>query len=478
MAIPQLPRNLAQLFQEHRQLIHLIIPTYNQLDAFLACITSIIATTPEDAYFITWLDDGSETLTDEFIEDIIGLAPRNIQYETFQHTGNLTYLWNYGLNMGHEFLDEDEEHYAALVNSDVIFSKDWYKPLIKAAEQYDLVAPITNASGSYDQQRITTYNPQYSPNDDLREINRVATELTTTHAGQTVEGRIGGYFLFAKWENWLKHTFNENHFFDPQYTLVGNEDEFQTRLLANGGTIATCLDSFIFHYRSLSRDLSTISPVLLDGMYRPSIEDAKLAYFNCVTTDHYDTPEATTKWDRVTPYFFETDTVREQRLIKIKASSRFAQDYEYSLWCDGNITPLINPLELARKYLTQSDIAFFPHPARCCLYQEARAVIELELDEKERVNEQMERYRTEGMPFAFGLPETGVILRRHTAAVQEFETIWSQEVERGSHRDQLSVSYALWKTGMKAFWLPDNIRTTKHFRRKNHGRLRLHIVWG
>lgn len=456
-------------------MIHIIIPTYNQLDAFLSCITSIIATTPEDAYFITWLDDGSETLTDEFIEDVISLAPCNIQYEIFQHTSNLTHLWNYGLNMGYEFLDEP--HYAALVNSDVIFSKGWYKPLIKAAEKYDLVAPITNASGSYDQQRITTYIPKYSPSDDLREINRVATELTTTHADKVVEGRIGGYFLFAKWENWRKHAFNEDYFFDSQYTLVGNEDEFQTRVLTNGGTIVTCLDSFIFHYRSLSRDLSTIHPNLLDGMYRPSIDDAKLALFTSVTKDNYDTPEPFPIWNRVTPIINEVDTIKEQRLKKIQ-SWRFVQDYEYSLWCDGNITPLCNPFDLVRKYLSHADIAMFPHPSRCCVFQEARAVIELGLDEKNRVNEQMKRYHKDGMPFAFGLPETGIILRRHTSELQAFEEIWATEVVRGSHRDQLSVSYALWKTGIKVQWLPDNLRQTTHFKRKNHGKLRLHIVWG
>ena len=460
-------------------MIHIIIPTYNQLDVFLSCITSIIATTPDDAYFITWLDDGSETLTDEFIEDVISLAPRNIQYDTFQHTSNLTHLWNYGLNMGFEFLDTNEAHYdyAAIVNSDVIFSKNWYKPLIKAAEKYDLVAPITNASGSYDQQRITTYLPKYSPNDDLREINRVATELATTHADQTVEGRIGGYFLFAKWSNWLKHAYDENHFFDPQYTLVGNEDEFQTRLTANGGTIATCLDSFIFHYRSLSRDLTTISHNLLDGMYRPSIDQAKLVLFTGVTKDHYDIPEPCPTWNRVTPITYEVDTIKEQRLKKIQ-SWRFVQDYEYSLWCDGNITPICNPFDLVRKYLSNADIAMFPHPIRCCVYQEARAVIQLELDSKERVNEQMERYHKEGMPFAFCLPETGVILRRHTPELREFEEIWGQEVVRGSHRDQLSVSYALWKTGIKVQWLPDNLQETAYFRRKNHEKLRLHIVWG
>lgn len=464
-------------------MIHLIIPTYGQLDTFRTCVQSIIDTTPPNDWFLTWLDDGSPEINDDFIDEIVSLCPNNIQYETFNHTGDLTMLWNYGLAQSQEFIDcefEDEnpEAYVAIVNSDVIFTPNWYAPLIKAANHYDLVAPITNASGSYDQQRVTTYLPDYVPSDLNKHTAATADTISQQFSGQTVEGRIGGFFLFARWDKWCKHAYNYNHFFDPAYKLLGNEDEYQTRLLANGGTIATCLDSFIFHYRSLSRDLNTINPNLLEGMYRSDDANAHAVQFTCVTTDNYDTPDAFHEWDRTTPEYFHADTVKQQRLIKIQACHRYEKKYEYSLWVDGNITPLVNPFELIRKYLNNTDIAFFPHPSRCCVYQEARAVNELGLDESERVNEQVNRYLAEGMPVAFGLPETGVILRRHTPLVREFEDIWALEVMNGSHRDQLSVSYALWKTGLQVTWMPETVKTSPQFASKKHGKLRLHLIWG
>jgi GT2 family glycosyltransferase len=465
-------------------MIHIIIPTYGQLDTFRACIYSLLDTTPADQFFVTWLDDGSPDLTEEFIDEIISLAPNNIQYETFNHTGDLTMLWNYGLAQSQEFIDcefedgENPDAYVAIVNSDILFTPNWYIPLIKAAQQYDLVAPITNASGSYDQQRVTTYLPDYVLSDRDQDTHATAKTVSEQFAGQTVEGRIGGYFLFARWDKWCKHAYNYNHFFDPSFKLVGNEDEYQTRLLANGGTIATCLDSFIFHYRSLSRDLNTINPNLLTGMYRSEFQQAKIAYYTCVTTDNYDTPEPLPDYPQITPHYYHVDTVKKQRLMKIQACSQFKYDYEYSIWCDGNITPIGNPAPLLQRFLNGVDIAFFPHPSRVCVYQEARAVKAMKLDENECVNEQMGRYTKEGMPVAFGLPETGVILRRHTPAVQAFEELWAAELMRGSHRDQLSVSYALWKTGLIAMWLPENLRKTPYFQLRNHAKLRLPIIWG
>lgn len=123
-------------------------------------------------------------------------------------------------------------------------------------------------------------------------------------------------------------------------------------------------------------------------------------------------------------------------------------DSEYSIWIDGNMSLLKPAQELIDKYLNGFDIAVFKHPTRNCLYQEAIECAKRGYDDPEVIIEQVKSYEDEGFPKEYGLSENGMILRRHTKKVEEFNNAWLSEYLRFSTRDQLSFMYCADKVGI------------------------------
>ncbi len=141
---------------------------------------------------------------------------------------------------------------------------------------------------------------------------------------------------------------------------------------------------------------------------------------------------------------------RASRYYKANAHRAFP-DAEFSLWIDASIA-IVAPMSLARLaeiFLADCDICVFGHHARRSIAEEAAACKTLGLDDAATIDRQLERYRLQGMPPAMGLAELPVILRRHTAAVRDFNEAWWAEIVSGSHRDQLSFDYNSWKSGIR-----------------------------
>jgi hypothetical protein len=119
-------------------------------------------------------------------------------------------------------------------------------------------------------------------------------------------------------------------------------------------------------------------------------------------------------------------------------------------------------------YLADSDLAVFQHRLRTCVYQEAGVCLQRNLDDRERIWQQICRYTREGYPANAGLAECSVILRRHTAAVRAFNEEWWSEISRGSRRDQLSFDYTARKLGLRYGLFPGTLADTHLFHRHRH----------
>lgn len=154
--------------------------------------------------------------------------------------------------------------------------------------------------------------------------------------------------------------------------------------------------------------------------------------------------------ERIDPLF--KDPTRDARRYKILAHQFL--ECRYSLWIDGSIILITSMPEMVEQYLQKTDIAVFKHRGRDCLYEEAEMVKNVKYDSPEVVDKHMQRYRMDKYPEQNGLHETGVILRRHTKAVEDFNNLWWSEVSTGSRRDQLSFDYCLWKSGLKVTEFP------------------------
>lgn len=128
-------------------------------------------------------------------------------------------------------------------------------------------------------------------------------------------------------------------------------------------------------------------------------------------------------------------------------------DAPASIWIDAAYR--VTSGQFAAEALALADpIAQFEHPWRDDLYAEAAEIARLGMDSDGTAAWQVERYRQAGHPEGWGLWASGVIARKHTAAVKRMGAMWAKEVEAGSSRDQVSQPYVLRKTRLRPASLP------------------------
>jgi hypothetical protein len=145
-------------------------------------------------------------------------------------------------------------------------------------------------------------------------------------------------------------------------------------------------------------------------------------------------------WTTLSPYEKFRDDRRNSRVQKIMP--HLFLDCEYSIYMDANFTLNVPAQELIDRFLKDKDVAVFKHPSRDCVYDEAQACMVLRKDTPEALTEQMKYYAKQGIPPNDGLCECGVIIRRHTKRVEEWNEKWWAQYCRFSKRDQVSFPLA------------------------------------
>jgi hypothetical protein len=133
----------------------------------------------------------------------------------------------------------------------------------------------------------------------------------------------------------------------------------------------------------------------------------------------------------------------------------------YSVWIDGSVAVFRPVVESVNRYLASADIALQKHDERDCLYDEADLIARLHRDKRDLVNGQIARYRKVHFPEHYGLAATWVIARRHSPSCREFCNNWWEEIEKGSHRDQLSFDFVRWTSDVSVEWL-DKAEVLRH----------------
>jgi len=90
-----------------------------------------------------------------------------------------------------------------------------------------------------------------------------------------------------------------------------------------------------------------------------------------------------------------------------------------------------------------NNIAFKRHPIRTCYVDEGEACKRLNKAEKSLIERQINEYISCGLPTKSGMVETGIILRKYNNDVVGFCEAWQSEIDKHTHRDQLSIMKAL-----------------------------------
>lgn len=195
-----------------------------------------------------------------------------------------------------------------------------------------------------------------------------------------------------------------------------------------------------------------------DTLIDPGVVENGVDYI-CFTDD----PDIESEvWDTRVQRPMENPALANRR-VKILAHE-YLNEYDMSVYIDGNIQIRDELLPLINDYLSDSSFAVYKHPERNSLYDEADACIALNKAEKENVIEQMEHYRQQGFADELDLAANRVLFRRHNdPEIKDLMWSWWREVSEHASRDQLSLMFVLWQHDIGHKLIPHPIRSAPQF---------------
>lgn len=157
--------------------------------------------------------------------------------------------------------------------------------------------------------------------------------------------------------------------------------------------------------------------------------------------------------------------VKQQRCIKINPH-KYLPEYNLSIWVDANVSLKKDVNKYIEDNCQDGCVFIGKHPTRDCIYEEQKSVILMKKDTHKNTDEQINRYKKEGFPKHYGLVQSCIVIRRHNdEGCKRLMNCWWKELEKGSHRDQLSFDYARWKNqDVKFKMLDKNIFGCEYFR--------------
>ena len=208
-----------------------------------------------------------------------------------------------------------------------------------------------------------------------------------------------------------------------------------------------------------------------EGGYKvPNLEKKKIAVYTCIAGGYDDViePEVISnecdyylisdnrpenlnvfQWldiNKVVPDWVE-DSRRQNRYCKIKVEKIFSE-YQFSIYIDGNVK-IVHDISNYIDRIGKSGFATHLHAYNNCLYVEAIKVIAAKVEDERIVKAQVKQYRKEGMPRDFGQFQNAILVRENNNPIcKKLMADWWREVFVKSYRDQLSLTYCLWKNNI------------------------------
>jgi hypothetical protein len=125
--------------------------------------------------------------------------------------------------------------------------------------------------------------------------------------------------------------------------------------------------------------------------------------------------------------------------------------YDCSLYLDGNIRLLGKTSDLLNTFCSDgAGLGVFRHPLRNNIQEESRACVASgKIAEGGSLETELGFYEREGFKADEQLFEAGILLRNHANPdLDETMSLWWKQYSRFRSRDQISLPYALWKTGI------------------------------
>lgn len=158
---------------------------------------------------------------------------------------------------------------------------------------------------------------------------------------------------------------------------------------------------------------------------------------------------------------------------------RVLDDVDISIYIDGNIQIISDITPLIENFISSgAKLGIFSHPQRDNIIEEYSACSALNKFGKGEGGlavKQIEKYARDGYKLDSKLFVATVLLRKHddTEDLDRAMELWWKEINTFSSRDQLSLPYVLWKTGLPCQVYEIDIFNNPYFRRSAHRREKL-----
>ena len=198
----------------------------------------------------------------------------------------------------------------------------------------------------------------------------------------------------------------------------------------------------------------------------------RVVVYSCITGG-YDAPRRPLYYSDNIDYILYTDVAEEKevngwkirriptevhsynnalinRYIKFHPQELFADEYEYSIYLDGNVRPISDLSFYAECVKSDAGIAMHYHSTRKCIEDEMVACEILKKGNYVKVREQVKKYFLDGFPHDFGMLECNVIVceLKNEVAQKVLREWWEELCLSQSGRDQIALPYILWKNNI------------------------------
>ncbi len=153
-------------------------------------------------------------------------------------------------------------------------------------------------------------------------------------------------------------------------------------------------------------------------------------------------------WEIRQLQFNQSDVSRNNRWHKMHPHILFPE-YEESIYIDANINILTDFLFKEIKKIGASFV-LPKHFKNLCIYHEYKDVLAGKLDKEELITKELDYIKNAGMPKNYGFMENNILYRRHNdPKIIELMNEWWGMLVNYAKRDQLSLAYLFWKSGIK-----------------------------
>lgn len=152
------------------------------------------------------------------------------------------------------------------------------------------------------------------------------------------------------------------------------------------------------------------------------------------------------------------------RKIKLLYPYTELSQYDYTLYVDGSILIKGDILKFLSKYIEKEPLLMnFKHPNNNCIFKEINNCIEQGRGNAIKLDLQGKLYKQDGMPEKYGLSDNKIILRKNCGLGKSLMNEWFYHVQEYSGRDQVCLSYVLWKNGLNYNFFDENIEQNEYF---------------